>query len=297
MVEMKCIFCGGATFALRDYFSYIVGIPEEGVYKCKKCGLMRRRDVGRSMTCSPEWLTQTGKLFEIPAALEQEERSRKLVQIEALLKRRGKLLEIGPGMGSFAKLAADRGWKVTVIEADGGNVGILEQVCFGAVLQGEFDGELSDSLKKCAPFDAIYSNHVMEHVANPMRFLNNAHALLQPNGVLLMEVPNEAASTVVALRRITGRWAKRLSDRRTQHNYFFRPRVIFKMLAAAGFSEIKVETPESRVSLHGASGLIRLYRKFDSKICRGTRIVFSARARSQRQESSAAETVSAAERN
>lgn len=48
----------------------------------------------------------------------------------------------------------------------------------------------SDYHNSHAPFDAIVSREVLEHVPEPINFLHNLKNLLKENGVILIEVPN-----------------------------------------------------------------------------------------------------------
>jgi SAM-dependent methyltransferase len=77
--------------------------------------------------------------------------------------------------------------------------------------------------------DAAILSYVLEHVAAPLRVLKRAHALLLPDGILYVEVPN--------LWSIRGPVAKYFH---VAHLTYFTPLSLRGMLKAAGFEEVEV---------------------------------------------------------
>src|ERR1022692_4211844 len=53
-----------------------------------------------------------------------------------------------------------------------------------------------------APFDLILCRHVLEHTYDPLKFLQDVGDLMNPGGVLMIEVPNLHAP----LRRVFGKY-------------------------------------------------------------------------------------------
>jgi SAM-dependent methyltransferase len=94
------------------------------------------------------------------------------------------VLEIGPGPGTFANewLKENRKSTYYAIETD---VSLHENLKKqGIILIDEND--IKDYNNN---FDIIVISHVLEHVSNPLEFLNSFLFLLQDNGYLFIEVP------------------------------------------------------------------------------------------------------------
>lgn len=96
-----------------------------------------------------------------------------------------RVLEIGTGPGFFLSLAQDLGCQVSGVEFN-------DMAAQAAKSRGFtiFDS-LEPLLRKHKKFDCIFAFHVLEHVANPSRFLADLRRLLLPSGRLGIAVPNQ----------------------------------------------------------------------------------------------------------
>lgn len=110
---------------------------------------------------------------------------RRLPQIGAFGRRR--LLEVGIGSGRFLSAAAKAGWQVAGIEASSAIAKHVGQRYGVSVFAGSLD-EYDSSLG--TGFDVVIMNHVLEHMADPKKALLQIKALLNPDGVLHLAVPN-----------------------------------------------------------------------------------------------------------
>jgi len=136
------------------------------------------------------------------AELAQTDRLESLERLLGPARRR--LLDIGSGPGFFLKTAKSRGWRVTGIEpsrqaaAHARSLGI-------EVIEGFFGTEATPAL---GLFDAINLNNVLEHVPDPITILLQAGALLEPGGVICVNVPNDFSpfQTAAAATSGTGEW-------------------------------------------------------------------------------------------
>lgn len=112
----------------------------------------------------------------------------------------GRLIEIGPGRGGFAKAASDAGFAVTGVEMDAGACRHLrERLGIEAVNTADPAGALPD----LAPADVIAMWHVIEHVPDPGALLDAAVGALAPDGVLVVATPNPAS---LQFRLLGARW-------------------------------------------------------------------------------------------
>jgi 2-polyprenyl-3-methyl-5-hydroxy-6-metoxy-1,4-benzoquinol methylase len=100
-----------------------------------------------------------------------------------------KLLEVGCSYGFFLNHARRRGWEVVGIELD------QEAVAFGKRQFGLdiYSGTIEESKDLSPPYDVIAAFHVIEHVIDPMRFLNACRSFLRRNGVMMLKTPNAAS--------------------------------------------------------------------------------------------------------
>jgi SAM-dependent methyltransferase len=96
------------------------------------------------------------------------------------------VLEVGSGSGAFLKQLRDRGIKAMGIEYS--EVAVAASQAAGLQVENKSLQDLA--LDHAGQFDAICSFQVLEHVVDPLGFLQAALALLKPGGRLLLAVPN-----------------------------------------------------------------------------------------------------------
>lgn len=107
------------------------------------------------------------------------------------------------------------------------------------VLVGSF---LQVPLARCE-FDVVSMWDYIEHVPDPAANLRKAADLLRPGGYLALSTGNVDS----LLARVAGRyWHLMIPPR---HLYFFSPTTIRRLLAAAGFDRVAIETCGKRVPL------------------------------------------------
>ena len=111
-------------------------------------------------------------------------KKRKLVEKCTGLKK-GALLDVGSGVGTFVNEMKQHGWDVTGIEPDRGARTVAKKL-YGLELSG------SDSFYHLPSFgfDAITLWHVLEHVHDLSVYVQQLKALLKEKGRLFIAVPN-----------------------------------------------------------------------------------------------------------
>jgi SAM-dependent methyltransferase len=113
----------------------------------------------------------------------------------------GRLVEIGPGEGVFARAARNAGFEVTVIEMDPRACQHLRTVAEVEVINSAAPEE---ALVELPPSRAIVMWHVIEHLRRPWDVLERAAANLEPGGVLVIATPNPRS---LQFRLLGRRWA------------------------------------------------------------------------------------------
>jgi 2-polyprenyl-3-methyl-5-hydroxy-6-metoxy-1,4-benzoquinol methylase len=102
-----------------------------------------------------------------------------------------RVIDIGCGPGSFLVAAERMGASVVGFEADSmvANAASKRLSKSGAMITGLFEPHVVDR----GAFDLIVISHVLEHVANPLSWMNEVVKILRPGGIVFIEVPNSDA--------------------------------------------------------------------------------------------------------
>lgn len=106
----------------------------------------------------------------------------KLSLIQNQLGRKGSLLDLGAGTGEFCKVALDNNWKVEGVEPS-------EAALKFANEKGINFYTSIDKIQN-KKYDVITLWHVLEHLPNLDESIKKFSELLNPNGVLIIAVPN-----------------------------------------------------------------------------------------------------------
>jgi SAM-dependent methyltransferase len=112
----------------------------------------------------------------------------------------GRLVEVGPGSGGFARAAKAAGFDVSVIEMDEAACRHLRESVGVEALQSD---DPAAALAGARASDAIALWHVIEHLRDPWTLIEKAAANLNPGGVLVVATPNPSA---FQLRLMGRRW-------------------------------------------------------------------------------------------
>lgn len=142
-----------------------------------------------------------------------------------------RLLDVGCARGHLAGLLMSRGWDVTGIEADASDA--AEARSRGVkVIETTAEVAFADITDK---FEAMVFADVLEHMADPLKVLRMALEHLQPDGRVIISIPNVAHLTVRA-QILLGRfnYADRGIMDRT-HLRFFTRKTLMGMMNDAGF--------------------------------------------------------------
>ena len=142
-----------------------------------------------------------------------------------------RLLEIGVGSGSFLKAAQEHGYDVMGCDLSPPICKRVENE-HGILM---YCGPLA-SLKSDGHFDVVVMNHVLEHVQQPTKLLEDVMRLLVPGGILHIAVPNIAC------------WEARLSGWTSYEPYhliYFDQKTLTKSVKEAGFSLDYIITHDS----------------------------------------------------
>lgn len=165
------------------------------VLRCRQCGTVFVQPTDRSMIAelarraSEEGNRYMHKVFIKRQAFWLQHWTERLKRVESLLGRRGRLLDIGCAMGYFQLAAERQGWTTIGVELS------QEQVAYAREVLGldVYTGRFEDTDFEPASFDLVTLWSVIEHVPAPRRFLMQARTLLRPDGMLVLQTPNQGS--------------------------------------------------------------------------------------------------------
>lgn len=96
------------------------------------------------------------------------------------------LLDLGAGGGEFVYLAGKAGFQARGIEPNAGYANYASQSLGLDIIPGTWQSHDADA----GSLGAVTLFHVLEHLPDPLACLRRLHLWLQPEGVLMVEVPH-----------------------------------------------------------------------------------------------------------
>ena len=121
-------------------------------------------------------------------------RLKKLMQSGA----RGRLLDIGSGYGQFLHHARPFFTEALGTEVSESAIALAKVKYALTLLPGQID-ELNVPPQS---FDVITLFHVLEHVPDPRNLVSRCHAILRPQGILVIAVPNDVLAWTSKIKKI-----------------------------------------------------------------------------------------------
>lgn len=155
------------------------------------------------------------------------------------------ICDLGCGNGHLAGQLGRRGFSVVGVDASDSYLQIAREHNGGEAVtfvKGLIDARLPQALLAGRqPFDLVVSSDVIEHIYDPLEFLNTALALLRPGGSAVIGTPYHGYLKNVAIS-LTGKWDVHHSVHwHGGHIKFFSVPSLRSMLLHAGFGEPRFE--------------------------------------------------------
>ncbi len=174
-------------FGARDY---ITG-DRFTIEQCGRCGIAFTRpqpaidELGKYYP-STYYGGGTGRFPALVELLQRALYRRRVLAVEKVLGRKGRVLDIGCGPGFLLREFRDRGWQVQGTEFSEQSAAHARDVLGLPVAAGD----VRELKFESASFDAVVMWHVLEHTPQPEQTLAEVARLLRPGGVFLCAVPN-----------------------------------------------------------------------------------------------------------
>lgn len=146
---------------------------------------------------------------------------------------RGTLLEVGPGFGTFAAVATASGEFSRVVAVE--PTPELAQACRDRGVE-VINKRIEDLGGEVGRADVVVAFEVIEHLFEPIRFLENIFPLIAPGGLLIVSCPNGLGFDIAML----GAGALAVD---AEHVNLFNPISLTRLLKATGFEVLKAHTP------------------------------------------------------
>ena len=191
-MHTSCPHCGGITkkyFSAHD-FNQRISELEFDYYRCDECGLIFLDPVPENIQ---DYYGQAYAAYQV-------ENIKKVVtnfdvSKVALVKQYAqgkKLLEIGPGNGSFAYQIKKEGFVVDAIEMDENCCKFLKETI--QVRNVINSNNIAEALYQTeGGYDVIVMWHVLEHLKNPWDVLHALPRALTKTGIVIIAAPNPEA--------------------------------------------------------------------------------------------------------
>ena len=143
-----------------------------------------------------------------------------------------RLLDVGFGAGAMLLAGQRQAWEVHGVERSALAVSQARSNGFVHALQGDF-------LEVPYPpgsFDVLVMTELIEHLPDPLPFLQQAARLLRGGGLLFMTTPNGAG---ISARVLAAEWSVVAPP---EHLHLFSPRSMTHALARCGFADVDIRT-------------------------------------------------------
>lgn len=210
------------------------------VVRCNRCGLLYHNPVAAAESYDADYYadevkTRRGGYYGTYVHAKDEQRLDEI----ARFKQGGRMLDVGCAFGFFLKHARDRGWDVTGVDVSEHSLahardelGILNLHC----------GPLQDLNLDAAQFDLITCWDAVEHFPNPRIVVTEMRRLLNDEGMLVMEAPNEFRSLARVVWSVRNRRPPVPVTLPPTHLFFFDHKTIHAFLDACGFRIVHFRT-------------------------------------------------------
>ena len=220
-----CTICSGTSsrHCATGSFSY---------YKCAGCGLLYSSPIPTPAELA-SYYSQQYEVNREDYRMRSAVCAEKDLEIVERWTHRGRLLEVGSSWGYFLDCARRRGWEVSGVELSIP----AAQWSRDTLSLNVFPGRLEESpFASGADFDAVVSAHVIEHVTQPLDFLDQIRSCLRPMGNVLLRTPN-IASLPARINGVSWQWFGAPT-----HLFLFSPASIRRALERTGFKLIQLWT-------------------------------------------------------
>lgn len=241
-----CPVCGSDE--IREFCKY----ESHALQICDRCDLVFQRHIDKldlssliNQVYDENWVN--ARNYYSRNAFEEHAIFNTLL-LNIFLPHKGDLLEIGCGTGEFLFLGRESGWHVVGIEPSQAACRYMKQQYGIDAINSVWSPNLLHPKQK---FDTVVFWHVLEHVADPLKFLIQVSSVLKPNGLILFSVPNKNSF----MNTICGSASPLYTER--DHLYHYSAKNLPILLGRAGLASITLFSREESTRFAGDLELAR----------------------------------------
>ena len=228
-----CPVCNSADInPLLTVKDHSVSKEEFVVWQCGNCTLRFTQDVPDEDSIAPYYQSQDyishsntdkgvlNKLYQRVRKLTLEQKAKLII---SHTRPKGRMLDIGAGIGAFLSVMKEKGWDVKGIEPD-----VIARKNASELFGLELSEPSELALLPANHYDAITLWHVLEHVHQLHDYMEQLKNLLTKEGKIFIAVPNYTSADATAYRNF---WAAYDVPR---HLYHFSPKAIENLVNQHG---------------------------------------------------------------
>lgn len=163
---------------------------------------------------------------------------------------RVRVLDVGCGSGRITKNIVDAGFAVSAYDISEVAVKKAKQLGIKAKV-----ADLETGIpEKTGSVHAVWAGDIIEHLFDPINFLNEINRVLVPGGVLIASIPSDVGLITRLLVLIGRSYQQPMYEKSGfyKHHTFFTEQLIRFMLKTSGFVKVKV----SKILVHGKHQIV-----------------------------------------
>ena len=227
-----CNFCKKEN-PMELYYPNVRNCQEGYIVKCKECDLrqlfnkknvsLKEFYLNDGQDKAIQSITKISKLEQIESEAQTMIQRAKIIQEKIndlkLVKKDIKIIDVGGGYGNLSleirklNINNDINLQIDILEPRK-----LENLFYTKYNLNKIttflDYDFVEKNKK--KYDFVLNYHVLEHVSNPVDFLKNMYDLINENGYLCLEVPNDDLDLI----QINKKYADKINYIESHENYF-----------------------------------------------------------------------------
>ena len=134
----------------------------------------------------------------------------------------GTMLDVGCGEGFAMAWFQKHGWVVEGIDYSVAGLRAMHPNLLSRLRAGDLFGLLNERIQADKRYDLVWLKNVLEHVADPVKLLNALRRVVSPEGVCVVNVPNDSSTyqeTLLENGDIPGRFWIALPDHLAYFTY------------------------------------------------------------------------------
>ncbi|MCB0538257.1 MAG: class I SAM-dependent methyltransferase, partial [Bacteroidetes bacterium] len=176
MEHKECLICKSKN--LKKLTAYLKG----NMFKCQNCNFTFASKIPTEKELVEHYEGYGRNDYLSPITVK---RYNEILDSFEKYRKNNNLIDVGCGIGLFAKVAIERGWNVYGTEFTKEAI----EICKSKGIKMH-EGKLNPNNYDSNSFDVITSFEVIEHINNPIEEISNFNKILRKGGLVYITTPN-----------------------------------------------------------------------------------------------------------